>query len=86
MASVRFGKRRIQLPASRLFRLGVGGVFVLGGTIGFLPVLGFWMVPMGFLILSVDIPIVRRWNRRVTVWGMRRWYDYRGRSKSSASV
>jgi hypothetical protein len=30
---------------------------------GFLPVLGFWMIPLGLLILSLDLPLVRRWRR-----------------------
>jgi hypothetical protein len=36
------------------------------------------MVPLGLVILSVDIPIVRRWRRRATVaivtwWRQRTW-------------
>jgi hypothetical protein len=31
-------------------------------------VLGFWMIPLGLLVLSVDIPIVRRWRRQLAVW------------------
>jgi len=30
------------------------------------------MVPVGLLILSVDVPIVRRWRRRFQVWWARR--------------
>jgi hypothetical protein len=26
------------------------------------------MIPLGLLVLSVDIPIVRRWRRRLAVW------------------
>ena len=42
------------------------------GLLGFLPVLGFWMLPLGLLVLSVDFPIVRRWRRQLTVWWHRR--------------
>jgi hypothetical protein len=31
-------------------------------------VLGFWMIPLGLLVLSVDIPIVRRRRRQLAVW------------------
>jgi hypothetical protein len=50
----------------------IGILLVLGGLVGFLPILGFWMVPLGFLVLSVDLPIVRRTRRRVEVWWGRR--------------
>jgi hypothetical protein len=40
---------------------------VLGGLLGFLPVLGFWMIPVGLAILAIDFPPVRRFQRRMTV-------------------
>jgi hypothetical protein len=49
---------------------------VLLGLVGFLPILGFWMVPLGLLILSADIPMVRRFNRRVSV-AVSRWWSGR---------
>jgi hypothetical protein len=72
LATFRFGKRRIALPASRVVRIALGIVLVVGGTLGFLPILGFWMVPLGLLVLSVDLPVVRRLRRRVEVWWGRR--------------
>ena len=44
-----------------------------GGLLGFLPVLGLWMVPLGLLVLSYDVPGVRRWRRRFEVWFFRWW-------------
>ena len=38
-----------------------GVLLIVGGLFGFLPVLGFWMIPLGFAILSLDIPPLRRW-------------------------
>jgi hypothetical protein len=72
LATFRFGKRRITLPASRVVRIALGTVLVTGGTLGFLPILGFWMIPLGLLVLSVDLPVVRRLRRRVEVWWGRR--------------
>ena len=71
--SVKLGSYRLPLPRSRLLRILIGGGFVVFGIFGFLPVLGFWMVPLGLLILSVDIPRVRRWRRRFAVWFSRRY-------------
>ena len=59
--------RVFRLPASRAPRIAVGVALVLGGTLGFLPVLGFWMIPLGLLVLSQDLPAVRRWRRRLDV-------------------
>ena len=72
-AGVRIGSRRMPLPRSRLLRVSIGSGLVLLGMLGFLPVLGFWMIPVGLLILSVDIPRVRRWRRRFDVWFVRRY-------------
>jgi hypothetical protein len=64
--------RQIPLPRSRAGRIGLGSALMFGGVLGFLPILGFWMVPLGFLVLSQDLAIVRRWRRRFTVWWARR--------------
>jgi hypothetical protein len=53
-------------------RIAVGILLVIGGIFGFLPILGFWMIPLGLIILSVDLPLVRRLRRRIEVkWGRR---------------
>ncbi len=80
---VRLFNRHWHLPKSRPIRVGLGIVLVACGLLGFLPVLGFWMLPLGFLVLSVDIPIVRRWRRQVTVW----WYrDKKGETEPAGSA
>ena len=62
-------RRRVirHMPATRAGRLALGGGLVLGGILGFLPVLGFWMVPLGLFVLAQDFPVARRLNRRMTV-------------------
>ncbi|RWX75696.1 hypothetical protein EPK99_18575 [Neorhizobium lilium] len=64
--------RQVPMPRSRLGRIGVGSALVVGGILGFLPILGFWMVPLGFLVLSHDVAAVRRWRRRFALWWARR--------------
>ena len=68
MRSIKLGNKTMPLPASRLARMGIGIVLILGGFLGFLPIFGFWMVPLGLIILSVDVPVVRRWRRQASVW------------------
>ena len=69
---INLGRFSVPVPGSRLWRVVLGVALVLGGVLGFLPILGFWMIPLGFLILSIDLPIVRRLRRRVEVWWGRR--------------
>lgn len=65
--------RRYAIPATRLKRRIVGWSFIAGGMFSFLPVLGPWMFPVGFVILSVDSPRMRRSRRRMTIAIGRRW-------------
>ena len=37
-----------------------GILLVIGGMFGFLPILGFWMIPVGLLLIALDIPALRR--------------------------
>ena len=76
MNEIRLHKWRIRLPQSRPLRILLGFALILGGLLGFLPVLGFWMLPLGVMVLSLEIPLVRRWRRRFVVW-FRRWWDGR---------
>ena len=60
------------MPASRQARIILGVALCIGGLLGFLPILGFWMLPLGVLVLSVDLAPVRRARRRLAVWWARR--------------
>lgn len=66
------GRWRVPMPRSRYARMGIGMLLIVGGCLGFLPILGFWMVPLGLLVLSNDIAYVRRRRRRFAVWWARR--------------
>ena len=62
-----FGRFSVPVPASRPLRIGLGIGLLIGGMLGFLPILGFWMIPLGLLVLSIDIAPVRRFRRRTEV-------------------
>lgn len=66
--------RRVPIPRSRIARMTIGSMLVVLGVFGFLPILGFWMVPAGLLVLSYDVATVRRLRRRTEVW----WHRRRG--------
>ena len=73
--TIRAFGRSFRMPRSRRMRIASGSALIAGGILGFLPVLGFWMVPTGLLVLSYDIAAVRRWRRRAAVWWHRRRSD-----------
>jgi hypothetical protein len=37
----------------------LGIVLIIGGVLGFLPILGFWMIPLGGALIALDIPPLR---------------------------
>ncbi|MDQ2089232.1 hypothetical protein [Marimonas arenosa] len=46
-------------------RLVLGLALIVGGVFGFLPVLGFWMIPLGIAVAAADVlPIWRWWAGR----------------------
>jgi len=61
-------------PEARWVRWPLGLALIVGGVFGFLPVLGFWMVPLGALLIGEDIPPVRRVTLRL-LGQLYRWWD-----------
>ena len=51
-----------------MVRILVGVALVGGGIFGFLPVLGFWMVPLGLVVIFFDVPWVKARWRAFRVW------------------
>lgn len=49
-------------------RLLLGLLLIAGGILGFLPVLGFWMLPLGVAFVALDVPPLRR---RLDIWMVR---------------
>ena len=86
MARIRFGKYSFVVPGNRIVRIALGVALVIfGGFFGFLPVLGYWMVPVGFLILATDVPPIRRFNRRVTVAVVGWWNSRKSHAERKAA-
>jgi uncharacterized membrane protein len=71
--------RDFGMPRSRRMRIAIGILLILGGCLGFLPILGFWMIPLGLVVLSYEYAWVRRRRRRYSVW----WGRRRGENKKN---
>lgn len=46
-------------PGWWLLRLPLSVVFILGSFLAILPVFGLWMLPLGLLLLAIDLPMLR---------------------------
>ena len=62
---LRHVRRRVQVWTGRNLPPGVrllaGIVLMVGGVLGFLPVLGFWMLPLGAAVAALDVVPLWRW-------------------------
>ena len=65
-------------------RFPIALVLIFGGLLSFLPVLGVWMLPLGLLLLAVDLPVLRGpisvliiRSRRIAKRWLRRWRAWR---------
>jgi hypothetical protein len=69
--------RRLRHPDARLIRIPIGLLCIVGGIFSFLPVLGIWMLPLGLLLIALDVPFLRKPVAYSTIWGMRKWASFR---------
>jgi hypothetical protein len=55
----------LRKPSSRWVRLPIGILLIIASVFSFLPVLGLWMLPLGLMLLAVDVPfqsVQRDWR------------------------
>ena len=71
--SVARALERLRHPHARWIRLPVGALLVIGGVFSFLPVLGIWMLPLGLLLIALDVPVLRKPVGRFTIWSAQKW-------------
>ena len=55
LRTLRWGERHVP-PGVRSL---VGILLMIGGVFGFLPIVGFWMLPLGVAFIALDIPWTR---------------------------
>lgn len=68
---------RIRRPEARWIRIPLGLLLVLGGVFSFLPVLGIWMLPLGLLLLALDLVFLQGPVNSGIVRGTRKWSIWR---------
>ena len=70
------GFHALRQPGRRWVRIPLGVACVGGGVLGFLPVLGFWMLPVGVILLAEDVPGLKRPAMRA-LGAAQAWWDRR---------
>jgi len=60
--------RFLRKPSGRWLRLPAGLLLTFGGVLGFLPLVGFWMLPIGLALLADDVPLLRSLRSRWLQW------------------
>ncbi|MFC7704868.1 tryptophan synthase subunit beta [Plastorhodobacter daqingensis] len=59
-----------------VLRVPLALLLILGGFLAILPVFGLWMIPLGLLVLAIDLPLLRpsvsaaiiRLRRKWSLW------------------
>jgi hypothetical protein len=60
--------RWLHRPSSRWARIPAGILLIAGGLLSILPLLGIWMLPVGLILLSEDVPPLERARERILDW------------------
>jgi hypothetical protein len=50
----------LRKPSAWIVRWLIALLLIVGGFFSFLPVLGLWMLPLGFLLIAQDVPILQK--------------------------
>jgi hypothetical protein len=73
--------RWLREPKAKWVRIPVGLALIAGGMFGFMPVLGFEFIPLGLLIIAIDIPFLQKPVARLTLWLEHKWVAFKQRRK-----
>jgi hypothetical protein len=65
----------LRKPSSRLVRIPLAILLILGGIFSILPVLGLWMLPLGLVLFAQDVPPLQKPMARGLGWVERKWLE-----------
>jgi hypothetical protein len=75
---VRRASRWLLHPRRRWARIPAAVLLMIGGVLSVLPLLGFWMLPLGLILLAEDVRALRHLRERLLDFVQRRrphWFD-----------
>lgn len=74
----------LRAPENAIVRVPVALLLILGGIFSFLPLLGIWMLPLGLLLLAIDVVylqepitafVIKSWRFVKETWRkIRQWW------------
>jgi membrane-bound ClpP family serine protease len=67
----------VRRPSHKLVRIPIAVLLILGGIFSILPMLGAWMLPLGLMLLAIDLPFLQAPVNRVILWGERTWLRFK---------
>lgn len=65
----------------RIVRLPVACFLIVGSFLAILPVFGLWMLPLGLMLLAVDVPLLQPLVSNILIRARRRYRLWRQRSR-----
>jgi hypothetical protein len=71
----------LRRPSARLVRIPIGILLIFGGIFSILPVLGIWMLPLGLLLLAIDVPVLQGPVSGTILRVQRKWTTWRRRKR-----
>lgn len=74
----------LRRPATKFIRIPIGVLLIVGGVFSFLPILGLWMLPLGLLLLALDVAFLRTPVSAAILRGTRKWTTWRRARRSDA--
>lgn len=75
----------LRKPSSRLARIPLAILLIVGGIFSLLPVLGLWMLPLGLLLFAQDVPILQKPMARMLGWIERKWVERERKKRALTS-
>jgi hypothetical protein len=79
-------------PRLRVIRLTAGVLMIIGGLLSFLPILGIELLPIGIVLIAIDVPFLRgpaarmlSWLEYGIVWAIGLWQAIRVRARRAAA-
>ena len=65
----------LRKPSSKLVRIPLALLLMLGGVFSILPILGLWMLPLGLLLIAQDVPFLEKPVAQSLGWIERKWSE-----------
>ena len=51
--------KTLRKPGWMIARLVMGLLLIVGGMLAILPILNIWMIPLGLMLLAIDLPVLQ---------------------------